>query len=66
MYQNYNGILNPLEQHFQKQEVFNRTSNTLAYIATFAIGAVIGIAIYRWMTSGNDQENDFEFHNKTK
>ncbi len=57
MYQNYNSILNPLEQHFQKQEVFNRTSNTLAYIATFAIGAVIGIAIYRWIKGNEDEAN---------
>lgn len=66
MNQNYNGILNPLEKHFQSQEVFRRRSNTFAYIAIFTIGAFIGIVIYRWMTIGCDQENDFEFPDKTE
>lgn len=66
MYQNYNSILNPLEKHFQSQEMFHKRSNTLAYIATFTLGAIIGIVIYRWMTSSSDQENDFEFPDKTE
>ncbi len=66
MYQNYNGILNPLEKHFQTNEVISKRTNTLAYIAAFALGAFIGIVIYRWMTGGSDQENDFEFLEKTE
>ena len=66
MYQNYNNILNPLEQHFQRHEVISKRTNTIAYIAAFALGALIGILAYRWIKSDGDGENDFEFQKKTE
>jgi len=57
MYQNYNGILNPLEQHFQMHEVVSKKTNILVYIATFALGAFIGIEIYRWIKDKEDENN---------
>ncbi len=66
MYQNYNNILNPLEKHFQRHEVISRRNNTLAYIATFALGAIIGILVYRWIQRGRDVEYDFKFQEKNE
>ncbi len=61
MYQNYNSILNPLEKHFQNHEVISKRNNALAYIATFALGAFIGIVIYRWIESNRDEDYDVKF-----
>ena len=61
MYQNYNSILNPLEKHFQSHEVISKRSNILAYIATFALGAFIGIVIYRWIESNKDEEYGLKY-----
>ncbi len=61
MYQNYNSILNPLEQHFQTHEVISKRTNTLAYIAAFTLGAFIGIVIYRWIESNKDEEYGFKY-----
>jgi len=66
MYQNYNSILNPLEQHFQSHEVISKRSNTLAYIATFTLGVFIGILAYRWIKSNRDEEYDFKSQENNK
>ncbi|KKK76949.1 hypothetical protein LCGC14_2858510 [marine sediment metagenome] len=66
MNQNYNSLLNPLEKHFQSQAVINKRDNTLAYIAIFTVGAVIGIFVDRWIKSQRDEEYDFEFPEKNE
>jgi hypothetical protein len=60
MYQKYNSILNPLEKDFQRHAVTTKRSNTLAYIAYFALGAIIGILVYRWINSDRNEKYDFE------
>ena len=66
MYQNYNSTLNPLEKHFRTHEVISKRTNTLAYIAAIALGAFVGILAYRWIKINMDEENDFEFLEKTE
>lgn len=66
MYQNYNSAFNPLEKHFQTHEDIIKKNNTLAHIVTFALGAITGILVYRWIESAQDKENNFEFQENTE
>ena len=66
MNQNYISMLNPLEKHFQKQEMLNKRGNTLTYIAIFAFGALIGIVVDRWIKSLRDEEYNYEFQEKNE
>ena len=64
MYQNYNGIHNPLEKHFQMNETIRKRSNTMVIIASFAFGVLIGIIVYRCIKAARDDEDNFTTQKK--
>ncbi len=65
MYQNYSNSLNPLEEHFSKQETISKGKNIMDFIATFIFGFLIGIIVYTRIKK-RDNEYNYEIQNEIR
>ena len=65
MYQSYSNSVNPLEEHFSKQETISKGNHIMGFISTFIFGFLIGIVVYHRIKK-HDNEYNYEIQNKIR